>query len=74
MVNDSSQLTEIFKVKRKKNWRDDLSILWQLSRPYLGRLVAAIFFSLILSGIMELSHGLLNPLLTQFFLRNHPDI
>jgi len=51
MVNDRSQLTEIFKAKYKKSWQDDLFILWKLSRPYIGRLVAAMLFSLILSGI-----------------------
>jgi subfamily B ATP-binding cassette protein MsbA len=51
MANDRSQLTEIFKAKYKKSWQDDLLILWKLSRPYVGRLVAAMFFSLILSGI-----------------------
>jgi subfamily B ATP-binding cassette protein MsbA len=51
MTNDRSQLSEIFKAKYKKSWQDDLLILWKLSRPYIGRLVAAMFFSLILSGI-----------------------
>jgi subfamily B ATP-binding cassette protein MsbA len=51
MVNDRSQLSEIFNAKHKKSWQDDLFILWKLSRPYIGRLVAAMFFSLILSGI-----------------------
>jgi subfamily B ATP-binding cassette protein MsbA len=51
MANDRSQLSEIFKAKYKKSWQDDLLILWKLSGPYIGRLVAAMFFSLILSGI-----------------------
>ena len=69
MVNDSPQLTEIFKSKHKKNWRDDLSILWQLSRPYLGRLVAAIFFSLILSGINGAIAWAVKPALDTIFFK-----
>ncbi len=63
------QLTEIFKSKHKKNWRDDLSILWQLSRPYLGRLVAAIFFSLILSGINGAIAWAVKPALDTIFFK-----
>jgi subfamily B ATP-binding cassette protein MsbA len=51
MANDRSQLSEIFKAKYTKGWQNDLLILWKLSRPYIGRLLAAMFFSLILSGI-----------------------
>jgi subfamily B ATP-binding cassette protein MsbA len=69
MVNDSSQLTEIFKAKHKKNWRDDLSILWRLSGPYLGRLIAAIFFSLILSGINGAIAWAVKPALDTIFFK-----
>jgi subfamily B ATP-binding cassette protein MsbA len=69
MVNDSSQLTEIFKSKYGKSWRDDLFILWQLSRPYLGRLFAAMFFSLILSGINGAIAWAVKPALDTIFFK-----
>ena len=69
MVNDSSQLTEIFKTKYGKSWRDDLFILWQLSRPYLGRLFAAMFFSLILSGINGAIAWAVKPALDTIFFK-----
>jgi len=69
MVNKNSQITEIFKAKHKKSWRDDLSILWQLSRPYLGRLFAAMFFSLILSGINGAIAWAVKPALDTIFFK-----
>jgi len=69
MASDSSQLTEIFKSKYGKSWRDDLFILWQLSRPYLGRLFAAMFFSLILSGINGAIAWAVKPALDTIFFK-----
>ncbi len=69
MANDSSQLTEILKSKYGKSWRNDLFILWRLSSPYLGRLFAAIVFSLILSGINGAIAWAVKPALDTILLR-----
>jgi len=44
-------LETIFKGAKRGTWKDDLSIFWLLSKPYLPRLFAAMLCSLVLSGI-----------------------
>src|ERR1700690_25099 len=44
-------LETIFKGVKRGTWKDDLSIFWLLSKPYLPRLFAAMLCSLVLSGI-----------------------
>lgn len=69
MKNDSSQITEIFETKYKKIWQNDIFILWRLSSPYMGRLVAALLFSLILSGINGAIAWAIKPALDTILLK-----
>jgi len=69
MANGEPQITEIFKTGYGKVWQNDLHILWRLSRPYMGRLVAAMFFSLILSGINGAIAWAVKPALDTIFFK-----
>ena len=46
----STKIEDAFKRFRNDRWHDDLGIFWLLSKPYIGRLSAALVCSLILSG------------------------
>ncbi len=65
MLND---MESIFRKYRRGTGRDDLAILWELSRPYTGRLVAAAACSLILSGINGAIAWSIKPALDSIFI------
>jgi subfamily B ATP-binding cassette protein MsbA len=69
MANDTSHITEIFNTRYKKSWKNDLLILWRLSRPHVGRLVGAMLFSIILSGINGAIAWAVKPALDTIFLK-----
>ncbi len=65
----STEIVEIFKKKYSKNWKADIFVLWQLSLPYIGRLVAAVFCSLMLSGVNGAVAWLIKPVLDSLFIK-----
>jgi subfamily B ATP-binding cassette protein MsbA len=58
----------LFKQKKTGDLKDDIYIFWQLSKPYLGRLVAAVIFGLLLSGINGAIAWLMKPALDSIFI------
>jgi ATP-binding cassette, subfamily B, bacterial MsbA len=44
-------LDNIFRNYKGRGWKDDLTIFWKLSLPYIPRLIAAMACSFVLSGI-----------------------
>jgi ATP-binding cassette, subfamily B, bacterial MsbA len=44
-------LDSIFRKQNRESWRDDLKIFWNLSKPYMPRLVAAMLCSLVVSAV-----------------------
>ena len=65
----STEIVEIFKKKYSKNWKEDIFVLWQLSLPYIGRLIAAVFCSLMLSGVNGAIAWLIKPVLDSLFIK-----
>jgi ATP-binding cassette, subfamily B, bacterial MsbA len=61
-------MESIFRKYRGGTGRDDLAILWELSRPYNGRLAAAALCSLILSGINGAIAWSIKPALDSIFI------
>lgn len=65
----NSEIEEIFRKKHYGAVKDDAYLLWQLSRPYFKVLAAAIFCSLILSGINGAIAWLIKPVLDSIFIK-----
>lgn len=64
----NSDISEILK-RKTSNWRDDVSILWQLSKPYMWRLIAALLCGLVLSGINGAIAWATKPVLDSIFVK-----
>jgi len=62
-------IEEIFKKYQSGSLRNDVSIFWQLSTPYLWRLLAAVVCSLILSGINGAIAWIIKPVLDTLFIK-----
>ncbi len=65
----SLDISEILKKKPSNNWQDDISILWQLSKTYTWRLVAALLCGLILSGLNGAIAWAIKPALDSIFVK-----
>lgn len=65
----SPDISEVLKRKPSNNWRDDVSVLWQLSKPYIWRLVAALLCGLVLSGINGAIAWATKPVLDSIFVK-----
>ncbi len=63
------EIEEIFKKKHYGAAKDDALILWQLSRPYIKILAAAVLCSLILSGINGAIAWLIKPVIDSIFIK-----
>jgi subfamily B ATP-binding cassette protein MsbA len=64
----NSDISEVLKKKPSNNWEDDVSILWQLSKTYIWRLIAALLCGLILSGINGAIAWAIKPALDSIFV------
>lgn len=62
-------IEEIFKKYQSGSLRNDVSIFWQLSTPYLWRLLAAVVCSLMLSGINGAIAWIIKPVLDTLFIK-----
>lgn len=65
----SMEIVEIFKKRYSKNWKEDIFVLWQLSLPYIWRLVAAVLCSAMLSGVNGAVAWLIKPVLDSLFIK-----
>jgi len=65
----STEIVEIFKKRYSKNWKEDIFVLWQLSLPYIWRLVAAVLCSAMLSGVNGAVAWLIKPVLDTLFIK-----
>ncbi len=65
----SMEIVEIFKKRYSKNWKEDIFVLWQLSLPYIWRLVAAVLCSAMLSGVNGAVAWLIKPVLDTLFIK-----
>jgi subfamily B ATP-binding cassette protein MsbA len=65
----NQDIRAIFTSYRAGTWRDDLSLIGQLSRPHLGRLAAAVVCSAFLSGINGGIAWMIKPALDSIFIR-----
>jgi subfamily B ATP-binding cassette protein MsbA len=65
----NSDISEVLKKKPSNNWRDDVSILWQLSKPYIWILIAALLCGLVLSGINGAIAWATKPVLDSIFVK-----
>jgi len=63
------EIDEIFKKSELKTFKNDVIVLWKLSKPYIGRLVAAVICSLFLSGINGAIAWLIKPALDSVFIQ-----
>lgn len=61
-------IENIFKKASAEGWQNDVFILWQLSKPHMWRLVAAILGSFIISGINGGIAWLIKPVLDSIFV------
>jgi subfamily B ATP-binding cassette protein MsbA len=64
-------LEKIFKEQGPDNWRNDINVLWMITRPYLPRLSAVIFLSLALSGINGAIAWFIKPALDNIFINKN---
>ncbi|NCO66942.1 MAG: hypothetical protein CO148_09785 [Nitrospirae bacterium CG_4_9_14_3_um_filter_41_27] len=64
----NSDISEVLKKKSSNNWKDDVSILWQLSKTYIWRLIAALLCGLVLSGINGAIAWAIKPALDSIFV------
>ncbi|MBU4320608.1 MAG: ABC transporter ATP-binding protein/permease [Nitrospinae bacterium] len=62
-------IEEIFKKYQSGSLRNDVSVFWQLSTPYLWRLLAAVVCSLMLSGINGAIAWIIKPVLDTIFIK-----
>lgn len=62
-------IEEIFKKYQAGSLRNDVSIFWQFSTPYLWRLLAAVVCSLMLSGINGAIAWIIKPVLDTLFIK-----
>ncbi|MDE1890236.1 MAG: ABC transporter ATP-binding protein [Planctomycetota bacterium] len=65
----STEIVEVFKKRYSKNWKEDIFVLWQLSLPYIWRLVAAVLCSAMLSGVNGAVAWLIKPVLDSLFIK-----
>lgn len=47
----SLDIINILGNSKTDSWQEDMNVFWQLTRPLIVRLIAAVFFSLLLAGI-----------------------
>ncbi|HTZ17986.1 MAG TPA: ABC transporter transmembrane domain-containing protein [Dissulfurispiraceae bacterium] len=66
-------MESIFRKYRRGTGRDDLAILWELSRPYAGRLAAAGLCSIILSAINGAIAWSVKPALDSIFIEKRAE-
>lgn len=64
----NKKLDNILRNYAAANWQQDLTVLLQLSRPYMWRLIAAVLCSLVLSGINGAIAWLVKPALDTLFV------
>jgi subfamily B ATP-binding cassette protein MsbA len=64
----SLDISEVLKKKSSNDWQDDISILWQLSKPHMWRLIAALLCGLILSGLNGAIAWAIKPALDSIFV------
>lgn len=62
-------IEEIFKKYQSGSLRNDVSIFWQLSTPYLWKLLAAVVCSLMLSGINGAIAWIIKPVMDTLFIK-----
>jgi len=62
-------ISEILKTKPSNNWQDDISIVWQFSKTYIWRLIAALLCGLVLSGINGAIAWATKPVLDSIFVK-----
>ncbi len=62
-------IEEIFKKYQSGSLRNDVSVFWQLSTPYLWRLLAAVVCGLILSGINGAIAWSIKPVMDTLFIK-----
>lgn len=68
MSNSNFEIDKFFKESLSGSGKSDAYIFWQLTRPYTPRLVAAVFFSLALSGINGAIAWFVKPVLDSIFI------
>jgi len=61
-------IEKVFKKSGPGNWQDDVYVFWQIAKPYIWRLIAAGFCSLVLSGINGGIAWLIKPVLDSIFV------
>jgi len=66
-------MESIFRKYRRGTGLDDLAILWELSRPYAGRLAAAVLCSIMLSGINGAIAWSVKPALDSIFIEKRAE-
>ncbi|MCE5311596.1 MAG: ATP-binding cassette domain-containing protein [Nitrospiraceae bacterium] len=64
----NKKLDDILRNYAAADWQHDLTVLLQLSRPYMWRLIAAVLCSLVLSGINGAIAWLVKPALDTLFV------
>ncbi len=64
----NSEIDRIFRKSPLAHWQNDVFIFWQLSKPYIWRLIFALFCSLALSGINGVIAWSIKPLLDSIFI------
>lgn len=67
------EIDKIFRKNSSGTWQDDINVLYQLSIPYLWRLIAAVICSLILSGINGAIAWSIKPALDFIFIKRTSD-
>ncbi len=62
------EIEKILKNSKSDNWQEDLNVFWQLTKPFIMKLVAAVFFSLLLASINGAIAWSVKPVLDSIFV------
>lgn len=69
----SLKIENIFKNHYPESWKNDMYIFWLMTRPYAGKLIAALIFSFGLSGINGAIAWFIKPVLDSIFTTKSED-
>lgn len=63
-----SEIENIFRRESQKPWQNDVLVLWSLSKPHIGRIIAALICSAVLAGINGLIAWSVKPAIDSIFV------